>query len=399
MFNNKIVNIIFSIIVALGLWVYVVGEINPETTTKFQNVPVRIINTDVLAEDGLAVADPGDLYVDVTITGSRSDMKALTLDEIEVTANLSGLQKGENTVHLSVSLPDNVKLKSISDGTIKVTIEDLVSVEKPVQVKYVGTISDGEEPGGVTISPETVVVSGAESTVDDVKYVAASVDVDDIAALSKTLDATLEPVDKDGEVLSYLTLSQDQVQVDVAMLVTKTVPLELDITGSVPSGYTLDSKDYPETITIKGTASAVKDIDSITSDAIDISDLTDSTKINIQLKLPTGIEVTWDSEDPVLKLVISAAASQTFTYDSADLTLKGLDTGLTSDVASTSITLTVKSTTESLSDISADDFTLSLDLSDLAAGTHKVPITVTTQLSDVTYTVSPEKIKVTISEE
>jgi YbbR domain-containing protein len=316
-----------------------------------------------------------------------------------VTADLSGLKKGENTVHLSVSLPDNVNLKSISDGTIKVTIEDLVSVEKPVQVKYVGTISDGEEPGGVTISPETVVVSGAESTVDDVKYVAASVDVDDIAALSKTLDATLEPVDKDGEVLSYLTLSQDQVQVDVAMLVTKTVPLELDITGSVPSGYTLDSKDYPETITIKGAANAVKDIDSITGDAIDISDLTDSTKINIQLNLPTGIEVTWDSEDPVLKLVISAASSQTFTYDSGDLTLKGLDTGLTSDVASTSITLTVKSTTESLSDISADDFTLSLDLSDLAAGTHKVPITVTTQLSDVTYTVSPEKIKVTLSEE
>lgn len=399
MFNNKIVNIVFSILVAVGLWVYVVGEINPTTTGKFQNVPVRIINSAVLAESGLALKDPGDFYVDVSLTGNRSDMKALTLDQIEVSANLSGLKKGENVVHLSVTLPDNIKLNSISDGTIQVTIEDLVSAEKPIEVKYLGTIPDGKEPGGVVISPQTVLVSGAESTVDAVEYVAASVNVEDIAALSKSLDAALTPVDKNGEELSYLAMGQDRAQVDVAMMKTKTVPLSVELTGSLPGGYLLESQDYPKTITIKGTAADLKKIDKITSETIDISNMTDSAKIPIRLNLATGIEVAWSSENPMLTLTLSQASAKTFTYSGSDLTVKGLETGLKSQVAGVSITLNVKSTANLPTDLSAGDFALSLDLSGLTAGTHQVPISVQTKLSGVTYTVSPKEISVTISEE
>jgi len=399
MFNNKIVNIVFSILVAIGLWVYVVGEINPNTTGKFQNVPVRIINSSVLAESGLALKDPGEQYVDVSLTGSRSDMKALTLDQIEVSADLSGLKKGENVVHLSVTLPDNIKLNSISNGTVRVTIEDLVSAEKPIEAKYVGTVPEGEEPGGVVISPETVLVSGAESTVDAVEYVAASVNVEDIGTISKALDATLKPVDKDGKELSYLSLGQDRAQIDVAMLKTKTVPLVVQLTGDLPTGLTLDAKDYPQTITVKGTASELKKINSVTSETIDISNLKDSAKIPIQLNLATGVEVAWSSENPVLTLTISQASAKTLTYSSTDLVLKGLASGYKAKVADLSITLTVKSTTNLPADLSAGDFALSLDLSNLTVGVHQVPIAVQTQLSGVTYTVSPKEINVTISEE
>jgi len=194
-FNNKIVNIIFSVLVAIGLWVYVVGEVNPETTGKYQDVPIRFINASVLAEDGLALADPGAPTVSVVISGNRADMKGLTESEIDITADLSGLDKGENQIEIIVSLPNDMKLQSISSEKVRVTIESLVTAEKPIKIQYQGNITEGTEPGDISILPPVVQVSGAVSSIKKIQYVEAVVSVDNLKGTPQELDAGLMPVD------------------------------------------------------------------------------------------------------------------------------------------------------------------------------------------------------------
>jgi YbbR domain-containing protein len=399
MFNNKIVNIIFSILVAIGLWVYVVGEINPETTGKYADVPVRFINAEVLADDGLALVDPGVQTVSVTISGTRADMKELRVSEIDVTADLSDLVEGENQVELAVSLPNDMKVQSISNKRVKVTIEELVTAEKPIQIKYEGTIPEGKEPGAITITPASIQVSGAASAVAKVQHIAATIPVSDIKNTPSDLSATLKPEDKDGALLSYLFLSQGKANVRITLLDTKTVPLRLDVIGSVPDGYVLESKSQPETITIKGTAEALSDISVIFGEDIDLSDQQESAALPIQLTLPEGVEVANASLNPALELVISPVAVKTFTYDLGSLAINGLATGLTVDLPTQSILLTIQSSAEISSGLVSGDFALSLDLEGLKAGTHKVAILVETPKTGLVYKASPKEIQVVIREE
>jgi YbbR domain-containing protein len=399
MFNNKIVNIIFSILVAIGLWIYVVGEVNPETTGKFQDIPIRFINASVLAEDGLALADPGNLAVTVVISGSRADMKSLKESEIDITADLSGLVKGENEIQLKVSLPNDMKLSSISSGKIRVTIESLVTADKPIQIQYEGTIPEGKEPGAITILPSTVQVSGASSSIDKVQYVEAIISAEDLKDTPQELVVNLKPVDKDRVPIAYMFLSSQQAKINVRLLDLKTVTLNVEVTGNVPSGYVLESKTKPEEITIKGTADEVSKIVSITGGSIDISGEKASVKIPIQLILPAGIEVADASANPTLDLVIEPLTTKTFTYDMDSLTVKGLATGLAVDLPSQSILLEVQSSADDALNIAAKDFTLSLNLEGLKAGTHRVSVLVDTQKSGISYTATPKEIQIIIREE
>ncbi len=399
MFNNKIVNIIFSILVAIGLWIYVVGEVNPETTGKFQDVPVRFINASVLAEEGLAVADPGNPTVTVVIAGNRADMKGLKVSDIDITADLSGLNKGENSIELKVSLPNEMKLQSISSGKVSVTIESLTTAEIPIQIQYEGTIPEGKEPGAISILPTTVQVSGAMSSIEKVEYVEALISVEDLKTTSQQLEAGLTPVDKDGKQVSYLFLSQKQVQIDVTLLELKTVPLTLEITGSVPNGYILESKIKPETITIKGTADEISKLISVAGAPIDISGERASVNIPIQLMLPPGMEVANASANPTLELEINPVTAKTFTYDAEDLTIKGLTAGLAVDLPTQSILLTVQSSADAAADLEAKDFVLSLNLEGLKVGTNRVVILVETQKNGLAYSTTPKEIQIMIREE
>lgn len=399
MFNNKIVNIIFSVLVAIGLWIYVVGEINPETTGKFADVPVRFVNAEVLAENGLALVDPGQQTVSMTILGTRADMKELNISEIDVTADLSDLVEGENNVALTVSLPNDMTVQDISNKRVKVTIETLVTVEKTVRVQYEGTMPEGKEPGAMTITPASIEISGAASTIAKVQHIAATIPIKNIKDTPSDLSASLKPVDKDGALLSYVFLSQGQANVRVTMLKLKTVPLRVDFVGSVPDGFVLESKNQPETITIKGTVDALSSIEAIYGNDIDLSDQKKSAVLPLQLNLPEGVEVADASLNPTLELVISPVADKTFTYDSSSLEIRGLATGLAVDLPDQSVLLSVQSSVDIAAGLVSGDFTLSIDLEGLKAGTHKVTILIDTTKTGLVYKASPKEIQVVIREE
>jgi len=326
-------------------------------------------------------------------------MKELNPSEIDITADLTGLVEGENQVELVVSLPNDMKLQSISAKKMKVKVEKLVTAEKPVQIQYEGDLPDGKEPGAIAISPAIVQVRGASTTIEKVQYVAAVISYQDLKETPSQLSTTLKPVDKDGTTLPYLFLSQDQASVQVALLDLKTVPLRLDVTGAVPDGFLLESKTQPESITIKGTAEALSEIDVVYGDDVNLSGQRESVDLPIQLTLPAGVEVANESLDPMLKLVISPAAVKTFTYDAGSLAVTGLSTGLAVDLPTQSVLLSVQSSTDTSSSLVAGDFALSLDLDGLKAGTHKVTILVETQKIGLAYTVSPKEIQVVIREE
>ena len=74
MLKNKTVLKIVSLVIAIFLWIYVMGEVDPETKVKVYGIEVNYINTELLAENGLAVAEDEPVTINATIEGKRSDV-------------------------------------------------------------------------------------------------------------------------------------------------------------------------------------------------------------------------------------------------------------------------------------------------------------------------------------
>ena len=83
--KNKIVAFLFSLLVSLGMWLYVVNYISPETEATFYNIPVVFEGETVLnTERNLMVTDISTTTVNMKISGNRSDLNKLNSSNIIV---------------------------------------------------------------------------------------------------------------------------------------------------------------------------------------------------------------------------------------------------------------------------------------------------------------------------
>lgn len=217
--SNK-VNLVIAVVVAILLWAYVVGFVDPETTGKVTGVPVTFVNADVLAEEDLAVVDPGEVTVDVTLRGDRSDVRRTTADDITVTADLSALTEGENTVVLDVTVPRKVDLSKVSAETVTVEADTLITKDLPVQVAYDeegADLEEGEKPSDVRLEPETVSVAGAAATLKRIDRLLVTVPSKILSEEYVALQLPPVPVDDYGVEVGYVRLGTDEVTVTLRL--------------------------------------------------------------------------------------------------------------------------------------------------------------------------------------
>ena len=48
MLKSKKFNIVLALIIAIALWAYVLGEVNPESTATVKNIPINFTNQESL---------------------------------------------------------------------------------------------------------------------------------------------------------------------------------------------------------------------------------------------------------------------------------------------------------------------------------------------------------------
>ena len=214
MLRNKNVVKVLSLLIAIVLWAYVMGEVTPTSTHKLKDLKVNIVNEDVLEEEGLAVAGDNNYKVTVTLEGKRSVVKKIKAEDLDVTADVQGYKRGTHYVEVRVEVPDDVKVTDIKDGKIKVTIEKRISVKKEVSIVLTGS-SEGVELKKAKAAPDTVEISGARSDVEKVRNVNAPVSVKALENGKGEAEAKLVAVDGSGDQVKAVSLSADTVNIQV----------------------------------------------------------------------------------------------------------------------------------------------------------------------------------------
>lgn len=261
MLRNKNIVRILSLLIAVVLWAYVMGEINPETTIKFKNINVEILNQESLEDRGLALVGTRNYTVDIALEGKRSAVKKVKKEDIGVTADVTGYKKGTHYVEVKVSTPDNTKVSNIKESRIKVKIDRLVAVRKVVNVVLTEKGSSDLELGNISVTPEEIEVTGAESTVAKVKNINVAVTKAQIEdADGEEVRADAKPVDKNGNTVKGVTLSVNSVNVKAKLYHFKTVPLKVNIKGKVGARYQVANMDVPNDITIRGSKTDRKSV-------------------------------------------------------------------------------------------------------------------------------------------
>lgn len=398
MLRNKNIGRILSLLIAVVLWAYVMGEINPETTIKFKNINVEILNQESLEDRGLALVGTRNYTVDIALEGKRSAVKKVKKEDIGVTADVTGYKKGTHYVEVKVSTPDNTKVSNIKESRIKVKIDRLVAVRKVVNVVLTEKGSSDLELGNISVTPEEIEVTGAESTVAKVKNINVAVTKAQIEdADGEEVRADAKPVDKNGNTVKGVTLSVNSVNVKAKLYHFKTVPLKVNIKGKVGARYQVANMDVPNDITIRGSKTALSKIESIKAD-VDISRVTESTELPVNPKLPKGVQISNRSDDMKVKLTLKPLAIKSLEVDTKNVKFTHVGTGLEAEAYGGAIGVTISGSDKVVKNTKAANIEIVADLKGLAAGMHSVNIEATDQDDLSTVILSPKIITVTITE-
>lgn len=288
MLKNKTVLKICSVVIAICLWVYVIGEVDPESRKKISNIEVAYANTEVLAENGLAVTDEEQTVISAVIEGKRSDVNDAKQRGLKASVDVSRCKEGSNTLEIIFTLPDGVKLDSASEEKIEVNVAELVSEEKPVVISVSDNGDEQNEiPWVIGYKPETVYVKGARSIVDKVDHVSGVINAAQVTEQMKNLEADLIPVDKNGNEVEGVEASYEVAFADVQLLSSKKAKLEIK-TENLEGNLQVEEIKADKTVRIVGNQDVIDSMDKIEG-TVDLSGMTSSGKAEINIELPEGV--------------------------------------------------------------------------------------------------------------
>lgn len=289
-----------SFIFAAILWLIVTNINDPVGTFRVYNVPVQIQNADLITNNGqiYEVLDNSDVIDVVTISAKRSIIDLLDENNIVAVADMNDLTS-LNTIIIRLSTNKyNDKLESITGNidSVKLNIEKKMTKTLQLRTGTTGTAKEGYMVGEITTEQNLVEVTGPETIISQIKRASATVNVSGFTSNIGT-DAVIHLYDEnDNEILSSSIVKNiNKVRVNVDILQTKTIPINLNVTGTPARGYqaTGEVVSTKDSVVIAGRAKAIENINSIDipETVLDISGAVESLEKSINLNdyLPDGV--------------------------------------------------------------------------------------------------------------
>lgn len=294
----KITAFIFSVF----LWLIVVNVDNPIGSSTFTDVPVTIVNEDIITSAGDVYQVIGEETVSVVVYANREVRQDLSAEDIIATADISEMDTSTGLVPVTVTIPEysgDYESAEAVPRNLRIQREKSGRKVLALTVETDGVQRDGYILGEMTVHPENVTITGAESLLEQIDRAAAKVDIDGISR-NKELQAALVLYDANGNELSQNqlenNLGEDGLTVSIEVLQQKSVPIVADVSGTPAEGYQYTGCVIePESAQICGSDENLSKVDEIRipAEAIDISNAEASVEqtVDITPYLPEGVEL------------------------------------------------------------------------------------------------------------
>lgn len=371
--RSKALDKIIAILAGIAIWAYVISVLDPIATNTIRAVPVQLVNVESMESAGLAIAGSGEYTVDVVVGGSRSDVKAVATTDLIATADLSGLHIGQNYITVSVTAPDNITVNEVRTQNIQVYVDSAVSSEKDLKI-FTANLPEQQELGAIEAGTKTIVVSGAQSLVEKVTSVQATIDA---AALNtdevSTQSINVVPIDAEGNKVIGVKLSQEQVNIKAVLYNLKEVALNVPVEGELNDHVSLLSEIVPSSVVIKGPSLLLADIWQIQTSPIDKTQITETCSIPLEFALPEGIELAHNSRNLTADYEIKGRSEKHLTFTAGDIVFVNATDDMNINMPE-GLELTFSVYTDEANAFDESSVDIYVDLANLAEGSHEVGI-------------------------
>lgn len=388
-----------SLVLAFVLWFLVAQIYDPKDTVTFNNIQVRLINTELLDEEGKVyeVLDNSNL-VRVTVTGPQSIVKSeLRRSDIVAEADMSKLTD-INTIAITYYCEnvsnDSVEIKGNHDS-VRLSVEDKTSKWIKLESNTIGEVASGYMIGNVTLDQTNIEVTGPKSAISQVDHAGVDINVtDSSSSLSANVDIKLYDVDDNELTLESVKKNVNSAHMTVEVLATKEVPVEIEYMGVPEDGYmaTGEVESSVPTVRIAGTASALVGISALTipEDRMNITgqsgDLVDI--INLKEYLPSNVRLADKSFDGKITatVYIEPIDTKDLTIPADNISITGVPDDMEAEITSTAeeYNITVSGLSRDVSILRDSSVTGVLDLNqwmenngleELTPGNYTIPVT------------------------
>ena len=112
--SNKVLMLI-SLLVAIGLWMFVMGNVDPQISERVSGVSVEMEGTDTLEDQDLTATVNKPKVVNITIEGKRSQVIKAKKKGIKAYIDVSTCDYGKNEAEIYVRIPDGVSGLTVED--------------------------------------------------------------------------------------------------------------------------------------------------------------------------------------------------------------------------------------------------------------------------------------------
>ncbi len=307
---------IASLFFAFLLWLVVNNMNDPTINKSFTNIPVKLLNTELITDSGQVyeVLDDTAVIDRVTVWAPRSVIENLSSSNIVATADVGELSSLDTiSIKLYTNLDNNKDIERIkgSIDTVKLNIENRRSKTLALKAGVSGNVEDGYFVGDIVPDQNLVRISGPESVINQI--VKAAIDVPVTGFTGDIADkAEIKLYDGDNNLIqdSRITQNIKTVGVKVAIYRTLEVPVTFSTTGSPASGYRIagEAVGSISSIVLVGKENVLKNISAveIPEEAVDISDQREDyvTEIDIRDYLPENTFLA-DSSQSMITVTVS----------------------------------------------------------------------------------------------
>lgn len=400
-FQRNIAPKMLSILFAVVFWLYVMDQVNPEMVKTIPDVKVEMLNVESVQNEGMVIMGDKEFYVDVKLKGRRSEVIKVTANDLLITADLEGFQKGTNNIMLSSKIfVSNVTIETLSMNSIKIYLDRIVEVAKSVKIEYVGTLAENYTTGDLSVTPQEVTVKGPESLVNSISSIRGQLDLTEVSnQLAKEIPVT--PVDMDGNVVNGVELGKNYVTVQIGIYKLSNIPVEILTANEVAEGYKLVKMEVlPAVITIRGNEEIVSVVESIKTEEVNLLGLTETTELEVALSLPEGISVPFAEQSATVKLFVEPLMMGTLEYNSAEIVIENMNPELNYEVLTPESTVFIAYVQDSQSAVSAlekDDIKLAVNVETLEEGDRRLALEYTSETPYTSVQLSPETLLIRIT--
>ncbi|PIU24634.1 hypothetical protein COT12_00030 [Candidatus Berkelbacteria bacterium CG08_land_8_20_14_0_20_39_8] len=357
---------LLAVFAALGLWAYA-ASVKISVATFPNDIPIKALN---LTPGFVAIFDQDT--VKISISAASDTWNQLSTDSFSAYIDLNGYSVGTYQIPINITTSvSGVLIISRDPLNATVTIEPSISKDVSVVAKISGEAAENMIVSNAVFDPQTVRVTGPKSAIDSLSQATAEIILSGESS-DFSNSVTVSALNQSGGEIQNVYFAPMKVMAEVKIVSAgnvKNLGISVDTKGSPADGFYISSiSTNPATISVVGAANSVRNLNTISTVPIDITNLSQTLSGTYALIFPLGVQSNGTNKVSVTITVSNQTINRTL---SIPIKTPNIPSGLSvSSITPPTVLTTVSGPINTINSIGISDISLSIDLSTAVSGNH-----------------------------